>query len=79
MDAFRDDFVFRYEDTGKHLIAYNDYQEPTIITDYLGNDLYVEDKSGICILPNTYELSKAQDYVTLISDASSNRARYKEV
>ena len=79
LDDFKDDFVFRYEDTGKHLIAYNDYQVPTIITDYLGNDLYVEDKSGICILPNTYELSKAQDYVTLISDASSNRARYKEV
>ena len=79
LDDFRDNFIFRYEDTGKHLITYNDHQEPTILTDYLGNDLYIEDKSGICILPNTYELSKSQDYVTLISDASSNRARYKEV
>ena len=79
LDDFRDNFVFRYEDTNKHLIAYNDFQEPTVLTDYLGNELYVDDKSGICILPNTYELSKAQDYVTLISDASSNRARYKEV
>lgn len=79
LDDFRDNFVFRYEDTGKNLVAYNDNQEPVVITDYLGNELYVEDKSGMCLLPNTYELSKAQDYAMLISDASSSRARYKEV
>jgi hypothetical protein len=79
LDDFRDNFVFRYEDTGKNLVAYNDNQEPVVITDYLGNELYVEDRSGMCLLPNTYELSKAQDYAMLISDASSKRARYKEV
>ena len=79
LNDFRDNFVFKYEDTGKNLVAYNDEQEPVVITDYLGNELYVEDKSGMCLLPNTYELSKAQDYAMLISDASSKRARYKEV
>ena len=79
LDDFRDNFVFRYEDTNKNLVAYNDNQEPVIITDYLGNELYVDDKSGMCLLPNTYELSKAQDYAMLISDASSKRARFKEV
>ena len=79
LDDFRDNFVFRYEDTGKNLVEYNDNQEPVVITDYLGNELYVEDRSGMCSIPNTYELSKAQDYAMLISDASSKRARYKEV
>ena len=79
LDDFRDDFLFTYEDAKKHLIAYNDFQEPIVFKDYLGNELYIEDKSGVCILPNTYTLSKSQDYAMLISDASSKRARYKEV
>lgn len=79
LDDFRDDFLFTYEDAKKHLLAYNDFQEPVIMKDYLGNELYIDDKSGVCVLPNTYTLSKAQDYATLINDASSSRARFKEV
>ena len=79
LDDFRDDFVFRYEDTNKHLIAYNDNQSPIVLKDYLGNELYIDDKSGICILPTTYELSKSDDYVKLITDNSSKRAKFKEV
>ena len=79
LDNFRDDFVFRYEDTNKHLVAYNDFQEPIIMKDYLSNDYYIEDKSGVCILPTTYVLGKSEDYVELLTDASSSRARYKEV
>ena len=79
LDDFKDNFLFRYEDAKKHLLAYNDFQEPVIMKDYLGNELYIDDKSGVCVLPNTYTLSKAYDYMALISDASSNRARYKEV
>lgn len=79
LDDFRDNFLFRYEDAKKHLLAYNDFQESVIMTDYLGNELYIDDKSGVCVLPNTYTLSKAYDYASLISDASSNRARFKEV
>ena len=79
LDDFRDDFVFRYEDTNKHLVAYNDLQEPIMMKDYLDNDYYIEDKSGVCILPTTYVLGKSEDYVELLTDASSSRARYKEV
>ena len=51
--------------------------ERVTITDYLGNNYTVNDKSGICMLPTTYSLGKALEYMELLSDASSQRAKFK--
>ena len=76
---FKDDFVFNYNDTGKNLLMYTEEQSPIEVEDYLGLKYLITDKSGCCILPNTYKLSKSLDYANLISDDSSKRARFKEV
>ena len=78
LDDFRDDFVFSYKDTDKNLVLYTEEQSPIEVTDYLGLKYLVTDKSGCCILPNTYKLSKSLDYANLVSDDSSARARFKE-
>lgn len=78
LDDFRDNFVFSYKDTDKNLVLYTEEQSPLIVEDYLGLEYKITDKSGCCILPNSYELSKSLDYVNLISDDSSKRAIYKE-
>ena len=78
LEDFRDNFIFSYEDTEKNLLIYSEDQESIEVEDYLGLSYNITDKSGCCILPNSYELSKSLDYVNLISDDSSKRARYKE-
>lgn len=78
LDEFRDDFIFKYEDTGKQLGLYIDEQSPVEVEDYLGLKYLITDRSGVCILPNTYELSKSYDYTNLLSDDSSKRAKFKE-
>ena len=78
LDEFRDEFTFNFSDTNKNLILYTEEQSPIEVTDYLGLNYLVTDKSGCCILPNTYKLSKSLDYANLINDDSSHRARYKE-
>ena len=78
LDEFRDEFTFKFSDTNKNLILYTEEQGPIEVTDYLGLNYLVTDKSGCCILPNTYKLSKSLDYANLINDDSSARARYKE-
>ena len=78
LDDFRDDFIFNYSDTSKNLVLYTEEQSPLEVEDYLGLKYLITDKSGCCILPNTYKLSKSLDYANLISDDSSKRARYKE-
>ena len=79
MDEFRDDLVFDFEHTNKLTLAYNDDQIPVTITDYLGNDYTVTDKSGICMLPTTYKLGKALDYADLITNESTERAKFRHV
>lgn len=78
LDDFRDDFVFSYNDTNKNLVLYTEEQSPIEVEDYLGLKYLVTDRSGCCILPNTYKLSKSLDYANLVSDDSSKRARFKE-
>ena len=78
LDDFRDDFIFNYSDTNKNLVMYTEEQSPLEVEDYLGLKYLITDRSGCCILPNTYKLSKSLDYANLISDDSSKRARYKE-
>ena len=75
---FKDGLIFRFKDTNKNLLVYADNQEEFILTDYLGNKQKVKDKSGCCLLPNSYTLGKALDYAYLISDDSSKRSIYKE-
>lgn len=78
LDDFRDDFIFSYKDTNKNLVLYTEDQSPIEVEDYLGLKYLITDKSGCCILPNTYKLSKSLDYANLVSDDSSKRARFKE-
>ena len=75
LDDFRDDLVFDFEHTNKLTVAYNDSQKPVSITDYLGKQYIVNDKSGSCMLPTTYKLGKALDYADLI-DNSNERAKF---
>lgn len=78
LEDFRDDFVFEHKITGKNIICYIDKQNEFLLEDYQGKKYLVKDKSGICVLPCTYVLGKALDYVDLLTDASSERARFKE-
>ena len=75
---FKDDFVFKFEDTGKLLLSYCENQEGIFVKDYLGKECFVTDKSGCCLVPTTYELGKAFDYIELIEEQSSERALYQE-
>lgn len=75
---FKDGFIFRYKDTNKNLLFYVDNQEEHILKDYNGIEYKITDKSGCCILPNSYTLGKALDYCHLLSDDSSKRSVYKE-
>lgn len=77
LDEFRDDLIFDFKHTNKLTLFYNDNQESYTITDYLGNSYTVTDKSGICMIPTTYKLGKALDYVELIKDQSSERAKFR--
>jgi hypothetical protein len=77
LDEFRDNLVFDFDHTNKLTLAYNDNQHPVEITDYLGNTYTVKDKSGICMLPTTYELGKALDYAELIGENSTERAKFR--
>lgn len=75
---FKDEYIFKYEDTGKLLLSYCENQEPMFVKDYLGKEAFITDKSGCCLVPTTYELGKAEDYMELIEEKSSERALYKE-
>ena len=78
LDEFKDDYIFKYEDTNKNLASYIDEQKPTTILDYQGNVKRINDKSGIVLLPVNYTLKKSLEYVTLINENSSKRARFNE-
>lgn len=78
IEEFRDDLVFDYEHTHKNMIMYNDDQKPFALLDYNGVKYLVKDKTGCCILPTTYELGKALEYSDLLTDNSSQRAKFKK-
>ena len=75
---FKDDLVFTHEATNKNLRIYVENQYPVDMIDYQGNKLKVKDKSGCSLIPTTYVLGKSLDYCSLLDEASSSRARYKE-
>ena len=78
LEDFKDGLVFKYKDTNKNLLFYCDNQESIELTDYLGKTIKVFDKSGCCLVPNTYTLGKSLDYAHLLSDDSSKRNYFKE-
>lgn len=78
IEDFRDNLVFNYEITNKNTVIYNDNQYPVDLVDYKGVKCKVEDKSGCCLLPTTYELGKAFEYCELLTDQSSTRAKFKK-
>ena len=79
LEDFKDGYIFKYKDTNKNTLFYTENQAPFELVDYLGNKCVVNDISGVCLVPTTYELGKSLDYANLISDESSKRAIYKEV
>ena len=79
LEEFKDNYIFKYEDTGKQTAFYNENQIPVTIKDYLGFEYQVRDKTAIAMVPTSYTLDRALDYAHLISDESSRRAIYKEV
>ena len=78
LEDFRDDLLFDYSVTNKHMIMYNDVQKPVELVDYNGVKCEVMDKTGACLLPTTYILGKAYDYANLLTDNSSQRAKFKK-
>lgn len=78
IEDFRDNLVFDYEKTNKNTVMYNDNQQTIDLIDYNGVKCKVEDKSGCCLIPTTYELGKAFDYCELLTDQSSTRAKFKK-
>ena len=78
LNNFTDNLIFKYEDTGKNILLYNDFQEPIDVIDYLGNKKTIIDKSGSCILPTTYVLKNSVDMMMLEIPETSQRALYKE-
>lgn len=78
LEDFKDDFVFEHKYTGKNLLIYNEEQKPFEFTDVEGNAVILQDKYGSCIVPTTYVLGRSNDYVNLLTDESSMRAKFKE-
>lgn len=78
LEDFKDDLVFEFENTNKNLLFYCEDMKEVVIKDYLGQEYKVNDKSGCCLLPNTYKLGKSLEYAELISEKSSKRSIYKE-
>ena len=75
---FTDNLLFKFEDTGKNMLMYNDTQEDFEITDYQGNIDLISQRTGACIVPATYELNKSIEYADFLDENSEERAIYKE-
>jgi hypothetical protein len=75
---FKDDLLFAHKYTNKNTVMYCEEQSSIEYSDYLGVKSQVSDKSGCCILPTSYVLSKSLDYAELLSSRSTERQLYKE-
>lgn len=78
LEDFKDDLVFEFENTNKNLLFYCEDMKEVVLKDYQGKEYKVNNKSGCCLLPNTYKLGKSLEYAELISEKSSKRSIYKE-
>ena len=77
LNQFRDNLVFDFKYTNKNMVIYNDIQKPFDLLDYTGIKYKVDDPTGVCLVPTTYELSKSLEYANLLTDNSSKRALFK--
>lgn len=78
LEDFKDDLEFTYETTHKNVLFYCENQQPVELTDYQGNTVLVNDKSGCCLVPTTYTLKKSLEYAYLLDEESTERAIYRE-
>ena len=78
LNDFRDNYVFKYKDTNKNLLMYTEEMNDFDLIDYNGEKYHVSDKYGCCLLPTTYVLGKALEYVNLLDMNSSERSKYRE-
>lgn len=78
LEDFKDNFIFKAQDTNKNMLIYNDDQEDYNLVDYQGNEEIVKQKYGCCLVPNSYTLGKSEEYCHLLSDDSSKRSIFKE-
>ena len=56
LEDFRDDFVFKYEDTEKNMLIYNDEMENFELEDFQGHKEMLKNRYGCVLVPTTYEL-----------------------
>lgn len=75
---FKDGFIFDFKDTNKMLLSYVENQNEIEMTDYQNNKYIVTDKSGCCLVPNTYELGRALEYAQLVDGDVSERCLFNE-
>ena len=78
LEDFKDDLEFKFANTNKNILFYSENQKDVDVTDYQGNTYHVDDKSGCCLVPTTYKLSKALEYCELLDDESSKRSVFNE-
>ena len=75
---FNDNLLFKFEDTGKNMVIYNDLQDDFEIVDFQGNKEIIHQKTSSVIVPATYELNKSNEYAEFLNDNSEARAKYIE-
>ena len=56
LEDFKDNFVFKYEDTGKNMLIYNDEMENFEQEDFQGHKEMLKNRYGCVLVPTTYEL-----------------------
>lgn len=79
IEDFKDNLIFTFDKTNKNTIIYNDNQIPLDIIDYLGVKYHCNDKTACVLLPAEYSLSKSYEYTQLLTDNSSQRAKFKQI
>ena len=84
IDDFKDGMVFNYntkelygENYDKLQAFHNDNQPELTITDYQGNTTTYNLKSGICLYPTTYKLSKSSDHEEFLNWYNSVNFHYE--
>ena len=78
LEDFKDDLEFTFKNTNKNTLFYGENMQPVELKDYQGNTIVVNDKSGCCLVPTTYNLKKALEYCMLLDSESTERAKYNE-
>lgn len=75
LKSFNDKFVFPSSKIKKNMSFYNDNQIPIMLTDYKGETVEVNERSGVCLIPTDFTINLTKKNNTF---RSSERARFKE-